>query len=138
MNENFKAEIKKLRLEGLGYKRISKELDVSIDRVKYFCRKNGLTGVMTQTTISPSTQCQFCDQLIIQAKGKKGKKFCSDICRQKWWNQNRHLLNGRKSIEHSCPTCQNVFKAYIQENRKFCSHQCYINARFGGVQDESA
>ncbi|WP_216524807.1 hypothetical protein [Streptococcus lutetiensis] len=47
MNETQEMKIKELRDQGLGYKRIANRLSISVDAVKYFCRKNNLTGTVT-------------------------------------------------------------------------------------------
>ena len=33
----------------------------------------------------------------------------------------------------TCPACGKTFSAYGKRNRKYCSHECYIIDRFGGV-----
>ena len=40
----------------------------------------------------------------------------------------------RKAMyEYTCPTCGSTFYAYGNRSRKYCSHECYIAARFGGA-----
>ena len=31
-----------------------------------------------------------------------------------------------------CPVCKKTFTVYGNANRKYCSHECYIEDRFGG------
>ncbi|GFH40274.1 helix-turn-helix domain-containing protein [Lactococcus insecticola] len=52
MEETQRKQIETLRHEGLGYKRIAKELNISVNTVKSFCRQNDLTGVMVERTKS--------------------------------------------------------------------------------------
>ena len=47
MDTPTKQKIIDLRNEGVGYKRIATQLDVSINSVKSFCRSKGLTGNRT-------------------------------------------------------------------------------------------
>lgn len=138
MNQNQQDEIKRLRNQGMGYKRIASELEISIDAVKYFCRKNGLTGTKDISSQVYTSHCKECGLTMIQIRGMKVKKFCSNNCRQKWWNKNRNQLHRKQGIEVECPCCGKGFTAYQNEQRKYCSHDCYIKYRFGGDGHESA
>ncbi|HAP5219312.1 TPA: hypothetical protein IUZ03_001581 [Enterococcus faecalis] len=131
MNETQEMKIKELRDQGLGYKRIANQLKLSVDAVKYFCRKNNLTGTVTPMFETRTTSCKECGKSIKQKIGKKAIKFCSATCRKSWWNKNRNQLQIKNGELLACPTCGKQFKAYKQEHRKFCSHQCYIAFRFG-------
>ncbi|ERK34949.1 hypothetical protein I131_13370 [Enterococcus faecium CRL1879] len=44
MDAKDELRVAKLRGEGFGYKSIAKEVGVTVDQVKYYCRKNDLTG----------------------------------------------------------------------------------------------
>ena len=51
----------------------------------------------------------------------------------RWWNSHLDLVK-RKAIYHfTCPTCGREFTAYGNAHRKYCSHSCYIEDRFGGA-----
>lgn len=58
MNETQEMKIKELRDQGLGYKRIANQLNLSVDAVKYFCRKNNLTGIVTPMFETSTTSCK--------------------------------------------------------------------------------
>jgi len=131
-------EIRRLRNQGLGYKRIASELEISIDAVKYFCRKNGLTSTKDISSHVYTSHCKECSQAIMQIRETKEKKFCTSNCRQSWWNKNRHQLNRKQGVEVKCTYCCIPFMAYQNEKRKYCSHECYIKDRFGGDGRESA
>lgn len=45
MTEEQKSQIKAFRNNGLGYKLIAKELGISVNSVKSFCRRNELCAV---------------------------------------------------------------------------------------------
>ena len=62
MNLEEKEKIKKLREEGLGYKKISNELGISVNTIKSFCRNNNLTSEFTTKQI----YCKECGKEIIQ------------------------------------------------------------------------
>ena len=51
----------------------------------------------------------------------------------RWWNSHLHLVKRKAMYDFVCPTCGKSFSAYGNRNRKYCSHECYIEARFGGA-----
>lgn len=137
MNETQEMKIKELRDQGLGYKRIANRLSICVDAVKYFCRKNNLTGTVTPMFETNATCCKECGKPLKQKIGMKAIKFCSSTCRKAWWNKNRNQLRIRDGELVTCLNCGKQFKSYKQEHRKFCSHECYIAHRFGrGSCDE--
>ncbi|MGF3065799.1 DUF2116 family Zn-ribbon domain-containing protein [Facklamia sp. P12950] len=75
--------IEKLRQEGYSYKEIADALRISINTVKSYCRRNGLTG----TAEKKRYICINCGTEI-----GEGKRFCSSMCRQTWWNNNLDKL----------------------------------------------
>jgi endogenous inhibitor of DNA gyrase (YacG/DUF329 family) len=76
--------------------------------------------------------CKMCGSVIVQISGRKARKFCSDACRVEWWNSHRDQVVKKAVYEFNCPHCGETFTAYGNANRKYCSHACYIAARFGG------
>jgi endogenous inhibitor of DNA gyrase (YacG/DUF329 family) len=143
MTKEQKLQIAKLRTDGYGYSRIAQTLDISVNTVKSFCRRNQLTG---KTTVDiPKVQeqvaegkhfCKYCGVSIEQNQGRKEKKFCSDKCRMKWWNNNLDKVKRKAVYEFTCPHCKKHFTVYGNSRRKYCSHECYVIDRFGGGQDE--
>lgn len=68
-----------------------------------------------------------------------GKKlFCSDECRRNWWKEHPEEAKHSKAATYKCECsyCQRVFYSYGNKNRKYCSHDCYIQARFWTDPDE--
>lgn len=126
MNIEEKQQVRKLRQEGLGYKKIANELHISINTVKSFCRTNHLTASYLPT----KTYCKNCGKELSQNTHGKQKIFCSCACKQAWWNRHRNQVANSILETYTCPACQITFKAYPHENRKYCSHACYITARF--------
>jgi hypothetical protein len=54
-----------------------------------------------------------------------------------WWKAHPEQINQKAVYYFSCPYCNKDFTAYGNRTRRFCSHACYINSRFGakvGVQ----
>ena len=134
MTDTQRAAIAEYRRSGYGYKKISQLTGVCESSVKTYCRRNGLTGSAEEAPrgISEKT-CQCCGKTVIQYPGRKEKKFCSDACRNKWWNSHLNLVNRKAMYDFVCPTCGKPFSAYGNRNRKYCSHECYIEDRFGGA-----
>lgn len=129
--------IASMRKAGVGYTKIAQEIGVSENTVKSFCRRNGLTVSAVQpesekVTVPAEKSCRFCGAPFIQYPGRKVKKFCSPECRNKFWNA--HINDEkRKAMEtYICLHCGKEFYAYAGHGRKYCSHECYISARFGG------
>ena len=113
---------------GLGYTDIAKKLGMSVNTVKSYCQRNGLRR--SRSTAAPKqvdTVCRQCGSALIHTPGRKKKKFCSDTCRMRWWHAHREL--GRNARAARCQTCGKEF--VTDRAQKYCSHPCYISARFG-------
>jgi endogenous inhibitor of DNA gyrase (YacG/DUF329 family) len=143
MTEEQKFQITKLRANGYGYIRVAQVLGISENTVKSFCRRNNLTGKAaveipkSQITVDEGIHlCMCCGVSVEQNPGKKEKKFCSDKCRMNWWNNNLDKVKRKAMYEYTCPHCGKQFTVYGNSHRKYCSHECYVDDRFGGGQDE--
>lgn len=139
MTDIQRMQIKELRLAGYGYKKISQALSLSVDTVKSFCRKNNLAGVMAgnnSTSANGKTFCKQCGRELVQKPNQKTLLFCNSICRQTWWNAHPEMLNKRAVYSYRCYHCGKDFTAYGNSQRKYCSHPCYIQERFGGERHE--
>ena len=68
------------------------------------------------------------------------KKFCSDKCRREWWKGHPERINRKESAMYPavCVRCGKEFLSYGNRKRKYCSHDCYIKARFWEVEDEDS
>ena len=141
MTNTQKEQILKLRSEGLGYIRIARKMGISENTIKSFCRRNFGAEVLKPTesisAAQPKHFCWYCGIEVEQTLGRKMKKFCSDRCRMKWWNANSDKIVRQKTHHYKCPCCGKEFEVYGNSHRKYCSHPCYINARFkGGASHE--
>ena len=136
MNDTQRQQIKELRGKGYGYGRIAQVLSLSENTIKTYCRRHGLGGVVaTPAPIDGEVHhCLCCGKMVVQPGGRKEKKFCSDKCRNKWWNSNLDKVNRKANYEFICSHCKKPFSAYGNKNRKYCSHACYIEDRFGGAE----
>ena len=128
MTDKQKQQVIILRCNGVGYGTIASQLGVSINTVKSFCRRHSLAAPPTDHL------CGQCGRPITQNPGRKRKRFCSDACRNKWWNAHLELVKRKAVYTFTCPACGKKFTVYGNRHRKFCSHACYIAYRFGGVR----
>ena len=137
MTNEQRAAIAESRKNGCGYKKISQLTGISENTIKTYCKRNGLGGTAVPAPAAEGgTACKCCGAPITQTPGRKFRKFCSDRCRNSWWNSHLDLVNRKANYEFVCPTCGKPFTAYGNANRKYCSHSCYIEDRFGGGRHE--
>ena len=87
MTNQQKEQIRTMRLQGIGYIKIGKSLGISDNTVRSFCRRNGL-GDKSKNAVA----CKQCGKLIKIIPKQKPKKFCSDSCRNTWWNEHRDYI----------------------------------------------
>lgn len=138
MTDTERMAIAEYRRNGIGYKKISQLTGICESTIKTYCRRNSLGGFAAETAPGTPAQiaetaCQCCGKPVMQYPGRKEKRFCSDVCRNKWWNSHLHLVKRKAMYDFVCPTCGKSFSAYGNRNRKYCSHECYIEDRFGGA-----
>lgn len=132
-----KEKIRYLRCEGLGYRAIAARLGISENTVKSFCRRNNLSGIAKK---EPVMVCRHCGQSLAPHPKHKKRKFCSEACRRAWWKAHPELIHKKAFYSLNCVCCKKDFLSYGNQTRKYCSHACYIKARFGkgGGHDEGA
>ena len=131
MTNEQKARIPALRESGYSYIQIADEIGVPEGTVKTFCRRNGLTAKQMKAKENMH-HCLYCGKEVYQTPGRKEKKFCSDSCRMRWWNGHLENVNRKTLRTFECHYCYKEFLAYESAGRKYCSHNCYIEDRFGG------
>lgn len=91
----YKQQIDKLnnlRLQGYKPAFIATVLGLSVNTVKSHIRRH--------PTIPNTLFCQHCGKPVLQNKGRKEKRFCSDKCRITYWNKKRNKrtdINNTKS-----------------------------------------
>jgi len=142
MTPEQKEKIYKSRLQGLGYKAIAREMQMTVDVIKGYCKRHHLNGpaevvqLNSEVIKENSGLCLHCKNPIRQKKHGRTKKFCSDACRYTWWNENSgHRQKDRATYNYTCDNCGRKFSAYGNKVRKYCSHNCYIKSRFWGEED---
>jgi endogenous inhibitor of DNA gyrase (YacG/DUF329 family) len=143
MKETEKQQIYALRLKGVGYKAIAAVLGISRDSIRGFCKRNGLDGDSKVVSLNLEEKkrnqliCPCCGKPIKQKERGRSRRFCSDECRRKWWNDHPQERNKKDSAiyKYTCPHCGKEFSCYGNRTRKFCSHDCYIKSRFWSEED---
>ena len=117
------------RQSGKSCAEIAQVLGLSANTVKSFCHRNRIApGVQPALTHSMDTVCLCCGEKMERQSHRKPKRFCSDTCRLRWWHAHRDME--KNAADRRCLSCGRVFRS--SREQKYCSHACYINARFGG------
>ena len=130
MTEEQKSEIMLLRRQGIGYKRIAAFLEISVETVKSYCRRNPEEN--TAQPVIPVghkaillSSCKHCGGPLQQMPGKRRREFCGSACRAAYWRAHPKKLQ----FQH-CAGCGTLLPMG-SVSRKYCSHACYIRHRFG-------
>ena len=136
MNSHEREQIITLRAAGQSYARIADALNLSVNSVKSFCRRNALSsgavnpvGQTAGETKQNAASCEQCGQPIFQTSGRKHKRFCSDTCRTAWWNAHRTQVRRKTVHTFCCARCGMQFSRYGVTRRSFCSRSCASAAR---------
>lgn len=131
MISDKKERMIELRRQGYSCSKIAEMLSVSINTVKSYCRRNKL-----QT--SSTKEIHFCKQCgtTISIKDKyRPRLFCSDKCRVQWWKEHNHRVYPKPVYHLVCRNCGADFSSVGNRRQKYCSHACFISARFGKERD---
>lgn len=135
MTNEQREKITALRHQSFGYTAIANSVGLSKDSVKAYCRSHGLAGEKAEShslAEVPTQLCLNCGKTLIQFPRRKQKKFCCPECRTAWWNAHPDAVKQKAVYTFICPECGKKFTAYGNAKRKYCSHDCYIAARFKG------
>lgn len=128
MTEKQRTAITLMRSHGVPYARIARHLELNANSVKTYCLRNHviISPELEQVDDPEGIWCLNCVQEITL---RKGSKFCSQDCRRTWWKHHRTLT----SQEITCANCgQHVtVTSSNKAPRKYCSHPCFIQHRFG-------
>jgi len=123
MNERQKHEIDALRRKGHTYAYIADKLDLPMNTVKSYCRRS--------QEQPDDDLCRNCGNPVWQHPRARQKHFCSNRCRQIWWNGNRDKINHRDTRTVECAYCGCEFRAHGKRQRKYCSPACCAADRGG-------
>ena len=133
MTDEQRFKIISARKNGVGYASIAKDIGMTKNAVAAFCRRNGLTGNLSEnTSTAEGGLCRECGKPLVQVDGMKTRVFCSHACKTKWWRAHPEKMNRKATYDFVCACCGKPFSAYGNSKRKYCSHECYIADRFKG------
>lgn len=124
MNDQEKENISYMRKKGESYASIAEALNISINTVKSYCRRNNLSGVLV-TEPPDNAFCDQCGKKLTHTEGAKQRRFCSDKCRMSWWNAHPEAVRRKALYSFTCAQCGGTFESYGNKNRKYCSRACY-------------
>ena len=140
MDDKQKEQIIKLRAKGKGYKTISNMLGINVNTVKSFCKRKNINAETASKLLeripTETTFCENCGREIKQMPKQKKKRFCCDECRIQWWNSHLDQVKRKAYYTFRCVHCGKVFQVYGDSRRRYCSHDCYIAARFKGCDEK--
>ena len=146
MTDAQAAQIKELRMGGMGYRTIAEAVGLSRDIVRNYCKANGMGGYVVATVknlqerLEAGAICICCGKEITQPENGRPRKFCSDRCRRQWWKTHPEAGNRKAVYTKVCAYCGRSFDSYGDNRRKYCSHPCYIKDRFwrdeDGIQED--
>ena len=155
MTEIQKQQITALRTKGLVFAEIANQMNLSINSVKSYCRRNEIVPDITATIVSEPehidettadvlsesacesrTTCKLCGETLVNTPCHRQKTFCSTVCQRKFWWEHRDLMRHPSFVATTCPACGQTFSDYAGHKRKYCSHACYIIHRYGGASHE--
>lgn len=125
MTDQQKEKIIQMREEGNGYGAIAKEVGLSKSTIGNFCK----------ALENPPSYCLECGKKLVHIEGHRRKKYCSDKCRHSY-NRKHGNNNVNVSYETECEYCHKKFKTYKSLKKKYCSWDCYLKGRYGGVSHE--
>lgn len=117
MTDEDMGRISSLKQQGRSAAAIAEELHLPVNTVKSYLRRHPGASV--------SHICPQCGKAVIQNKGRKEKRFCSDRCRMGWWNAHQEELDKKAYYTLVCQQCGKEFVSYGNQRRKFCSRECY-------------
>lgn len=130
------ARVKEMRLKGMGYRAIAEALGLSRDIVRNHCKAKGMGGYVAATVENLKERegqggiCICCGKETEQAGTGRPRKFCSEKCRRQWWKTHPQEGSHKSLCTKKCECCGREFSFYRSRKPKYCSHDCYIRARF--------
>ncbi len=84
----------------------------------------------TDENSNQSLLCECCHKVMPEQQYKRNRRFCSDLCRSRWWNSHRDKLKNAQAHYLQCGTCGVSFFSYTPA--KYCSRACSFISRKDG------
>ncbi len=135
MTGEQKQQIYILRRKRMCFADIAAEMGLPRNTIKTFCWRNGLTDADLAAGL-PNRGfrgfCKACGKELTQRTKSRPLVYCSDKCRNLWWNAHKDAMTKRPENYRKCAVCGTEFYAFPSQKKRYCSHECYIAARYGG------
>ena len=133
LNKSQIKQVKALRSQGFGYKKIADQIGATRDEVRYACKSFENVSAKTAAITDAIAVCQQCGEPLQISETGRPKKFCSDRCRIQYWSAHRDDVNKASSAVYIkvCLYCGKSFEAYGHKEAKYCCHEHAIAHRFG-------
>lgn len=119
MTELQKAEALRLHAEGRIYKEIGEQIGATTESVKQFFYRNRKR--------KPQVRCEQCHRTMVRNESRQ-QRFCSDLCRTRWWSHHPESFSNKDEHCYCCHTCGKEFYSR-RTTASFCSHRCYYESR---------
>lgn len=103
MTNEQKEQILAYKRDGFGYKKIGQLMGLSENTIKSFCKRNKSEEKQID---AQDGICPCCGKPIQVSTGRKQKKFCSDKCRMKWWNEHLDRVDKRQITNSFVPAAK--------------------------------
>ena len=125
MTNEQKSIIMQLRMEGCKYTAIAEVVELSVNTVKSYCRRQNIDTAFAITSDENGTsRCKQCNKPLERKDSQKPSKFCSDDCRHMWWKDHPNEINKKAFYTKACAHCGKAYTVYGRPHSKFCSHAC--------------
>ena len=122
MNKQEISTLNIMRAKGKRAADIAIAIGVSVNTVRSYIRRHPPEDVVQSV-------CRNCGKPVIQPVGKKVKLFCTDRCRNAWWNSHPENIRRKAYYSFVCEYCGKEFESYGNKNRKYCCQKCYAGSR---------
>ena len=92
MTEKDKKTILEMRAAGISYKAISEKTGINVSTLKMFVHRHEKPE---------ARRCLRCGKLLPEG-ARQTQRFCSQKCRNDWWNSHQDQLQGARHIAYVC------------------------------------
>jgi len=135
MKYEQQEKIIELRKMGIGYRSIATAMGLSRDKVRNFCKAQGLDGYAVEVKkkkveeSASRERCKNCGNRInLKPISGRPRTYCSQDCKREWEDAHPPIH------QYVCYYCGKEFESR-STNSTFCSHKCYIRNRFWRKED---
>lgn len=116
-----------MREKGMTYRAIAEALGVKAATVRSFFARKQYTE---EKTPDQAVLCDYCRMPIPDKSCMRSRRFCSDLCRHRWWNAHQASLSTAAAHRMQCACCGCSFISW--RPARYCSRACYFSVRYGG------